>query len=100
MKITFTNPVTVGDLSRQINITALQVKSVSFNLAGPKGAPNILVSVTLTDPATGYDAHFVYEDTTDTPALWSQLSSGAWLKTLLQRLIKDGSLPPGDIAPA
>jgi len=99
MQITFSSPVVVGDLSNRITLNSLQVKSVSFNLAGPKGAPNVLASVTLTDPATGYDAHFVYEDADVTPTLWNQISGGAWIRALLQRLVKDGKLPPGDIAP-
>jgi len=98
MKITFSSPVAVGDLANRVTLNSLQLKSVAFNLAGPKGHPNVLVSVTLTDPATGYDAHFVYEDDADTPALWNQ-AAGEWVGALLQRLIKDGKLPPGDIAP-
>jgi len=98
MQITFTKPVTVGDLSNQITLASLQFKSFSINLAGPKGPPNVLISLTLTDPVSGYDAHFVYEDSDTTSALWNQLSGGTWLKALFQRLINDGKLPPGVIA--
>jgi hypothetical protein len=103
MKITFTNSITVGDIQHQVSISSLQLKSMSFNLAGPKGPPNVLVSITLTDPVSGHDEHFVYEDSTLTPAFFSQatalqVNGAPWLQMLLQRLITDGKLPTGTIS--
>lgn len=102
MKITFTQPVTVGSLTNRISLSSLQLKSVSFNLAGPKGAPNVLVSVVLTDPTSGYDQYFEYEDSA-TAAFFTQVeglqvNGVPWIAALLQRLQGDGLLPTGSIA--
>ena len=103
MKIAFNNPITVGDIGNQKTITSLQLKSLSFNLAGPKGAPNVLVSLVLTDPVSGYDAYFQYEDSIATAAYFNsvealQLNGAPWINTLVQRLQADGKLPAGIIS--
>lgn len=103
MTITFSKPITVGDLSHQIQVTSMDVITISFNLAPASGNGNMMVSITLRDSVSGYQAHFVYEDNTVTPQFWSQVSgltvnSDKWISVFLKRLIADGKLPSGTIS--
>lgn len=103
MTITFNTPVTVGPLGNQVTIASMQLKSFSLNLAPPSGGSNALLSITLTDPVSGYDHNIVYEDSTTTPAFVSQilaLQAGGvpWINKLYQRIMADGKIPPGTIS--
>lgn len=103
MKITFNEPITLGsDLARRHTVVEMEVITIAFNLAPTSSAGNIQVSVTLRDPASGFQQHWAYEDATVTPLFWQQieglqLHNQKWMTPLLNRLIEDGVLPAGKI---
>jgi hypothetical protein len=103
MKITFDQPITIGDLEHRHTIASMEVVTIAFNLAPGSGDGHMNVSVTLRDPDTGFQQHFMYEDATLTRLFWQQvkelqLGGQKWLAPLLNRLISDGKLPAGKFA--
>ena len=90
-------------MSNRITVASMQLTTIAFNLAPASGVGNANVSVTLRDPVSGYQAHFVYEDTTTTPAYWAnvsalQLGGASWVAKILNRLMTDGKLPAGTLS--
>lgn len=97
MTITFDTPIIVGDLSNQIAVTSMDVVTISFNLAPDSSRDHVHASVTLRDPVSGYQAHFVYQDV-ETAEYWCQVNAleiggQPWLQPLLNRLVGDKRLP-------
>jgi hypothetical protein len=106
MQITFTNPVTIGaDLSQQITVATMEVITISFNFKPLSGNGNVIASITLRDPISGYQQHFTYEDTTFAPQLWSDKAqtcgcgcNNPWPLHIVQKLITDGRVPQGTLS--
>ncbi|HKT25517.1 MAG TPA: hypothetical protein VJR04_12990 [Terriglobales bacterium] len=101
--ITFDQPITVGDIKNRITIAQLRLKSFSVNLAPPLGGTNVLVSLVLTDPVSGHDENYVYEDSAVTAEFVAELeqlklSSGKYcMEALIERIQADGLLPSGTV---
>jgi hypothetical protein len=103
MKITFTKPVTVGDIQQQVQVVSMDVVTIGFNLAPMSGGNKAVVSLTLRDSISGYQTHYIYEDAVETRQFWEQVSAlqingQKWLTPLLNRMIADGKLPDGTLS--
>lgn len=101
MKLVFVEPFLAGDAIAPIRVAAMELISVSFNLACEHGKMN--VAITLRDLASGYQEHVVCEDADKTPQLWGDISrlvlaGKPWPQCLLERLVLDGKVRSATIS--
>ncbi len=99
-----TTPMIVGDLANRITIDQLQVTAISFqfdpSLTGA-AVPQMIVSIVLKHPASGWSHNVVYKGDVDGAAAlaWFNSAFAQQLVTaVLNKLIADGKLPPGALA--
>lgn len=102
-------PVAVGPLSASVTVSALRVTAVSFSTTpalAPLGTAEL--SVTLTDPVSGWQEMIQYRDATvltffaqsaPTPTT-GQTVEDVMSQLVFAKLVADGKLPAGSIAQA
>lgn len=92
-------PVKVGDLNHSVQVSQLQLSSISINFepAHRKNGQAVL-SVILHDTKTGYPVNVVYQDA-HSLALAQAIEERVG-EEILQKLISDGKLPAGKLTPA
>jgi len=101
-------PVLIGTLGNQTAVSSLQVTGILWTSTpqlAPLGSGDL--SVTLTDPASGYQETVRYQDASVLD-LWASLQSPAAntafgdivSAAILAKLVADGKLPPGNIVTA
>lgn len=107
---TLTTPGNVGTLTKPIAVSSLNVTAVSFaTVPSPGQAPmplgTGLLTVTLTDPVSGWQVTFSYQDAT-VLSFFAQAApappSGATAQDVMAqlvftKLIADGKLPAGTV---
>lgn len=103
---TLTTPLTVGTLGSQSTVSSLQITVLEYS-STPALAPlgTAELSVTLTDPNSGWQERVLYQDAS-VFALWQSAQSpapGTQLGDILAaavfaKLIADGKLPAGTIS--
>lgn len=100
-KFTLATPMMVGDLANRISIDVLQVSAISFQfdpaLAGAS-VPQMIVSIVLKHPASGWPHNVVYKGDVDGSAALAWFNSNFALQlvtAVLNRMVADGKLPMG-----
>ena len=94
---TLSSPVTVGDLTRQVNLTAFKVTSISINFEDAyTSSGEAIVSICLADVVTGYPLNFVYRDAS--ALALAQVIEGQIGPEILLKLANEGKLPAGKVA--
>ncbi len=102
---TLSTPTTVGGIGSQITVSSFQLTSISYS-STPELAPisTGTLTITLTDPSSGYQETINYQDAS-VLVLWSQALSPAANTQLgdiiagavFAKLVADGKLPPGSL---
>jgi len=102
---TFTNPLTMGGMSAPLTVKSLQITGFACG-AFPGAAKVAALSITLTDPGSGFQTVVLYQDST-VPAFWNAITStpdsGDTLqdtitKAIFAKLMADGRVPPGTLS--
>jgi hypothetical protein len=105
---TLTAPVTLGSMSSPITVASLQLTSVAYSSTPPLAQIGTgTLSVTLTDPVSGYQETINYSDASAL-ALWSaaaavpagQSLGDTIAQAVFAKLIADGKLPAGTLSTA
>ncbi len=99
-----TTPVQLGDLGNPITVDALEVTAISFQFdplfTGAK-VPQMIASIMLRHPASGWSHNVVYKGDADGAAALAWFDSTFALNlvtAVLNKLIADGKLPAGTLA--
>lgn len=102
---TLATPISVGTMSSPVTVTSFEVTVVSYSSTpalAPSGTGEL--DITLTDPNTGWQESFSYQDSS-VLTFWSTLSTLAaqsavgdiMAQAVFQKLIADGKLPAGTL---
>jgi hypothetical protein len=95
---TLTTPFQTGSFEAPITVTSLQITEVYYS-STPALAPigTGTLNITLTDPATGWQYQAKYQDAS-VLTLWQTIADPI-AQSIFAKLIADGKLPPGTLAP-
>ncbi len=104
-EITFTTPVSIGDLDNQLLIEKLKVVSISFNRqASHEAAGTVVLSVVLEHPTSQWTHNVVYKGaealTLARLMNTADFSTKSLHTRILEKLVADGKIPAGTIAGA
>ncbi len=108
LTFTLNTPVNVGGIGSQVTVKALQVTGITSSLTPPLAQIGTgILAVTLTEPNTGWQQTFNYQDDS-VPALWTGAQSPAANTALgdivaaaiFAKLVADGKLPAGTVTTA
>lgn len=99
---TFTTPLTMGGMTAPLTVESLQM--TGFSCGSFPGSPTVgALSITLTDPGSGFQTVVLYQDST-VPAFWQAAAvapaTGDTLedtitKAIFAKLVADAKVPPG-----
>jgi hypothetical protein len=94
---TLTTPISLGSITSPIRVTSLQLTTVNYS-STPALAPigTGTLSLTLTDPASGYQEQIDYQDA-DVLAMWASIGDTI-ANAVFAKLIADGKLPAGTVS--
>lgn len=91
-------PVSIGDLTNQIQIDELELASVSFNFEPERSDfGTAILSIVLVHRLSGHKTNVVYNDESAL-MFWKQIDAGGAVeKAVFDKLLSDKKLPDGTL---